>query len=183
VTAVLLRRAQPEEIDEVMRIDDEAASLYASAGLSLEYPEDHPAVQAERKRWLAAAEDGRLLLAIAEGTERAGFASTMWVDGEPYLDQLSVHPAYMRRGIGRKLLHATQAWCVDTGAEHLWLTTYAHLSWNGPFYVREGFVEIPEEACGPELRAILQNQRTWLPAPEQRVAMRWSVPDQKPPLS
>jgi hypothetical protein len=60
VTAVLLRRAHPDEIDAIMCIDDEAAALYASAGLSLAYPEDHPAVQAERKRWLAAAAGGRV---------------------------------------------------------------------------------------------------------------------------
>ncbi len=53
----------------------------------------------------------------------------------------------------------------------LWLTTYAHLPWNGPFYERHGFVVMRDNDCGPELRAILDEQRAVLPDPKKRVAM------------
>jgi len=58
------------------------------------------------------------------------------------------------------------------GAEPLWLTTYAHVPWNAPFYERHGFVAVPESACAPALLAALEEQRRFLPAPQQRIAMR-----------
>jgi hypothetical protein len=44
--------------------------------------------------------------------------------------------------------------------------------WNRPFYEREGFDVVPATDCPTEIVAILDEQRRWLPAPEQRVAMR-----------
>ena len=99
---------------------------------------------------------------------KADFATLCKVDDEPYLDQLSVHPDNMRQGVGTKLLEQVLS-C--SGDRPLWLTTYAHVSWNKPYYEKRGFVQVPEEFCGPELREILQKQRVALPAPEERVAM------------
>jgi ribosomal protein S18 acetylase RimI-like enzyme len=75
----------------------------------------------------------------------------------------------MRQGIGRRLLERAIEWA---GGESLWLTTYAHIPWNRPFYERHGFVTIPESACPPGIVAILDDQRKALPAPHQRIAMR-----------
>ena len=35
----------------------------------------------------------------------------------------------------------------------LTLITYRDVPWNGPWYLRHGFVELPESAWGPQLRA------------------------------
>jgi ribosomal protein S18 acetylase RimI-like enzyme len=91
-----------------------------------------------------------------------------FVDGAPYLDQLSVHPRMMRRGIGRMLVSQALTW---SESKNLWLTTYSHLAWNRPYYERYGFTVIPEIECGPELQQILALQRAALPIPEKRVAM------------
>jgi N-acetylglutamate synthase-like GNAT family acetyltransferase len=81
----------------------------------------------------------------------------------------------MRRGIGRRLLEHVIAWAREGGARHLWLTTYGHLPWNRPFYESVGFVLVPEERCGPDIRHHLADQRRWLPEPSQRVAMRLAL--------
>jgi GNAT superfamily N-acetyltransferase len=91
------------------------------------------------------------------------------LDGQPYLEQLSVRVAAQRQGLGRLLLLRAIAWA---GAQPLWLTTYAHVAWNRPFYERHGFVAVPEGECAPEILAALEDQRRWLPAPEQRLVMR-----------
>ena len=53
----------------------------------------------------------------------------------------------------------------------LWLTTYAHLPWNRAFYERLGFGAVAETACSPGIVALLDEQRHWLPAPSERIAM------------
>jgi predicted N-acetyltransferase YhbS len=74
----------------------------------------------------------------------------------------------MRQGIGSRLVSFAIEW---SAGQRLWLETYAHLPWNKAFYERHGFQAVPPEAAPAEVRAFLDEQRRWLPAPEERIAM------------
>ena len=169
---VTLRVGTVYEIDALCEIDNDAVELFTRAGLDMDLPLDHEFFAAERARWLRSLLSGRTLLAAAPSGRILGFAASGTVDGEPYLDQLSVRTQFMRLGIGTALLTATAHRARDDGASALGLTTYNHLSWNRPFYERAGFSVVPELKCGPEMLAVLAHERRWLPLPEQRVAMR-----------
>lgn len=164
-----VRLARPEEIDLLVAIDDDASALYAEVGLALSLAADDPFVVAERERWDAAIAEQRAWIAESAPAGLLAFAICGYVDRAPYLDQLSARRAYMRKGLGRLLLARAIEWRPGSP---LWLTTYAHLPWNAPYYERAGFVRIPEAEHGPELRSILSAQRQALPRPEQRIAMR-----------
>lgn len=161
-----------DDFDDVVRIDDEATALYAEAGLELVLGASHPFSQAEQARWLRSAELGRLFFAVNGGRARVGFAALDVLDEAAYLDQLSVRRSAMRRGAGRFLVHHAIAWAKNAGYAALWLTTYGHLPYNVPFYTREGFELVTESECGEGVRHHLDEQRRWLPLPDQRVAMR-----------
>lgn len=167
-TPFAIRGARPEELPDVVAIDDEATELYLQAGVPMVLAADHPFVHAEVERWRRAIARGALLVAVDEGQRKLGFAALGEADGSPYLDQLSVLPSEMRRGIGRALLART---FELSAGRALWLTTYAHLPWNRPFYERFGFRPVPESECGPEVLDALARQRESLPHPEQRIAM------------
>jgi GNAT superfamily N-acetyltransferase len=167
--SITIRPASPDDIDEAVAIDDDACTLYERAGLHVDLGPEHPYTRAERARWTLAAEEGRAFLALASDGRAVGLLVLGLVDGEPYLDQLSVRSAAMRRGIGRLLLERAITWAA--GAP-LWLTTYSHVPWNRPFYEREGFVVVPEAGCPRGILEELQEQRRCLPAPGERVAMR-----------
>lgn len=164
----LLRLARPDELRAIVAIDDAASELYADAGLHLALGPDHPFVVDESVRWARAIANGLAHVAVDAGDRLVGFMTLGLVDDAPYLDQLAVHPHAMRRGIGRALMQRAFAW---SGARALWLTTYAHLPWNQPYYERHGFVVVPEAACGPQMKRILASQRAALPEPDSRVAM------------
>lgn len=117
-------------------------------------------------------EAGTALLASDASGEPIGFAAAGMLDGEPYLDQLSVRTNFMRLGIGTALIDAVASNAARAGSRVLWLTTYRHLPWNRPFYERAGFVAMPEHECGREILEVLRYQRCWLPFPEERVVMR-----------
>jgi ribosomal protein S18 acetylase RimI-like enzyme len=164
-----LRRARTDELDTLVAIDGDASALFDEAGLSTLLDDDHPFVRDERERWRNATRAGQVTLALVASGEAVGFSVLGTVDGQPYLDQLAVRVAAMGRGIGRTLLeHALRE---SSTAGELWLTTYAHLRFNRPFYERAGFRVVPESACGRQMRAVLQSQRRALPCPEQRIAM------------
>lgn len=165
-----VRLATPDEIDALVQIDTEAASLFAEVGIALTLPEDHPYAHEERECWLRATRASRTYVAEVAGDRYAAFMVLDVVDGAPHLEQLSVRPAHMRRGLGRRLLE--QAIAHSRAGGSLSLTTYAHVPWNRPFYERAGFRVVPETEHGPELREMLRLQRGALPDPDQRVAMK-----------
>lgn len=166
----LIHLASPADLDELVAIDDDACRLFERAGLNFHFPPGHPALQQERCRWEIALQQGWVRLASIDQVH-VGFCVWGLVDGLPYLDQISVRSDAQRRGVGARLIDASREWALARGETSLWLTTYAHFDWNGPYYERLGFRRVAEDACGPELRALLAEQRGWLPAPEQRIAM------------
>ncbi len=175
VAVSTIRLARPGEIAVLAAIDDDAGRLYAEAGLPIELAPDHPFVLAEQARWQHSAGLGHVFLAVDAEDRGLGFAALGWVDGEAYLEQLSVRSDAMRRGLGRRLLRRAIEWAAQQGRSSLWLTTYGHLSFNRAFYEREGFVVIAEPEWPPELAHHIAEQRRCLPDPEQRIAMRRTI--------
>lgn len=175
LAAPILRLAQPEEIDVLVAIDDDAGRLYAEAGLPIEFEPDHPFLVAEQARWRQAAGLGHVFLAVDAEGRGIGFAALGWADGEPYLEQLSVRSGAMRRGLGRRLLRRAIDCAAQQDGTSLWLTTYGHLPFNRAFYEREGFVVVAEPGWPPDIEHHIAEQRRYLPDPEQRIAMRRPV--------
>jgi GNAT superfamily N-acetyltransferase len=173
---VTLRAGTPREIEALCEIDLDACELFTRAGLDLDLPANHEFFVAERARWMRSLASGRTLVALGFSGRMLGFAAGAVLDGDAYLDQLSVRRQFMRNGVGTTLLRATARRARAEGATALWLTTYHHLSWNRPFYERAGFSVIPETQCGPEMLQVLAHERRWLPLPEQRVVMRMALP-------
>lgn len=164
-----LRPARSSELSELVRIDDAAGTLYAQVGIVFEFGWDHPFAMAEAAQWSRAIETGLVQVAVDREDNPFGFIALEVLDGDPFIRQLSVHPAAMRRGIGSALVWHAIGW---SGTRSLWLTTYSHVPWNAPFYARRfGFVAVPESECGPELKGIQEEERTVLPQPEHRTTM------------
>ena len=172
LTAFELRIGAATDIDTLCEIDVDASELCVRAGLDVGFSTEHEFALAERTRWLCSLSLGGTLLAVGARGSVLGFAASGVRDLEPYLDQLSVRRSSMRSGVGSALLSATENKARVSGAHSLWLTTYGHLAWNRPFYESRGFVVVPESQLGREMRAELEYERHWLPAPEQRVVMR-----------
>jgi ribosomal protein S18 acetylase RimI-like enzyme len=85
-----------------------------------------------------------------------GYVRVELVDDQPHLEGLSVRPKEMRHGIGTALVHAACQWATQQGFSQITLCTFADVPWNGPFYTRLGFTEIP--APSPALRALRQRE-------------------------
>jgi GNAT superfamily N-acetyltransferase len=167
-----IRLGVAAEIDTLSDIDLDAGALFERAGLYLNLPANHEFLIAEETRWLRSLMLGKTLVAVAPSGAPVGFAASGLLDGQPYLDQLSVRTQAMGRGIGSALLRATEHRARQSGGRHLWLTTYGHLAWNRPFYERAGFIVVPESNCGPEILETLAFERRWLPRPADRVVMK-----------
>jgi GNAT superfamily N-acetyltransferase len=139
VSGIAVRVASAADLGEVPAVEDAADGLFRERGV-LDLPAAAPAA--------LRADAWRVLVA---GRPVVGFAALERVDGEVHLEQLSVHPSAMRRGVGAALLEAAVDVARAVGARRVTLTTYADVPWNGPWYAARGFTEVTDP--GPELAA------------------------------
>ena len=90
---------------------------------------------------------------VVAGDPPVGFAAVEEVDGATHLEQISVRGDLVGRGIGAALLDEVLARAAASGSPGVSLLTFRDIPWNGPWYARRGFAELPEERWGSGLRA------------------------------
>ncbi len=158
-----VRVARPEEYLLLTEIELAADGLFAQHGVRV--PDFRTPVQV-----LADA-----ACVLVTGDPPVGSARLEEVDGLAHLEQLSVHPAVMRRGFGAALLRGSIDWAAANGYPAITLTTFRDLPFNGPFYARHGFA--PMAQLTPGLAAIRDNERAiGLDREGVRIAMRCELP-------
>lgn len=128
----------PKDLAQLPAIELSCEAMFAEAGII--FPPGPATVQA------AIAHGAEILVA---GDPPIAFAAVIDLDGHPHLEQISVRADQGRKGTGTLLLTEV----MRTSGPGLTLLTFRDVPWNGPWYQRHGFVEFPEPAWGPQLRA------------------------------
>ena len=150
---ILLRPSGPTDDHTLEQIEVAADALLVDRFGAVDWPP--PTSSAER-----ASMTGFVL--VAEDTPSdadpvvVAFVHVLEIDGQAHLEQLSVHPEYGRRGIGRRLVEAAKAEAGDRGHARLTLRTYVDVPWNAPFYATCGF-ELSEPDT-PLLRSLVATE-------------------------
>jgi hypothetical protein len=141
--AFTARTAVPADLAALPAIELSAEPMFAELGIV--FPPGPTTVEG------AIAHGADLLVA---GDPVIAFAAVMDLDGHPHLEQISVRADQTQNGIGSLLLGDV----VRRYGPGLTLLTFRDVPWNGPWYRRHGFVELPGPAWGPELRAHWQEE-------------------------
>lgn len=175
---IVVRPSAPDDIPLLQDVEIDAGQLFHEVDLGTIADSDPPSAStlAEHIR------DGTAWTAEVD-LGVAGYAVASVVDGEGHLDQVSVRRAAAGQGIGRLLIDAVCRWAARQGHDAVTLTTFSEVAWNGPYYERLGFRELPVDAWGPELAAIRLRERLAGIDVAPRIAMRllltdWVTPPQ-----
>lgn len=117
-----------------------------------------------------------LWVAVDAQNRPVGFALAVELDGRLHLEEMDVHPAHGRRGLGKLLVDA-----VCTEARHrgqdVSLSTFRDVPWNAPFYARLEFRQLEESELTPGLRRLREAEaRRGLPPDTRMLMVRvWSA--------
>lgn len=150
---ITIRLATPRDIPRMQAIEIAAGRLFAEIGM--QDVADDGAHESE----LLEGHVGRGLAWVAEGDGGVcAYALADVVDGAGHLEQVTVHPDQGRQGIGRLLIDAVADWARSQGCTALTLMTFRDVPWNGPYYRRLGFEDVPEDELGPGLRQLRANE-------------------------
>jgi ribosomal protein S18 acetylase RimI-like enzyme len=161
----VVRRAESGDLPLLADIERTADRLFGSLGIV--FPPGPTVVE-------EAIEAGAEI--YVAGSPPIGFAAVQERDDDTHLEQIAVHADHGRQGIGGLLLGQVLEHAVARGSAGVTLITFRDVPWNGPWYARQGFTELPEERYGPEIRALWQAEiDAGLHALAPRLVM-WSPP-------
>ncbi|MEO1476319.1 MAG: GNAT family N-acetyltransferase [Pseudomonadota bacterium] len=137
-----IRFAEQLDIPALIAADRAASELFRPTGLVPNMgtiPESVPTDILSQ-----AIEDG-MVIVVADDQGPVGFAMNRIQDEVLYLDQISVDPSHGQRGLGRLLILHVFGLAEDHKLGAVVLSTFRDLPWNGPFYRKMGFKEIPRK--------------------------------------
>lgn len=163
-----IRLANVAELPALQEIECAAAALF----LQTDYAFLAAAAPTSFDLLYQQCQKGLVWVAARGDDQPVGFVIALPLDGHLYLQEIDVHPAYGRRGLGTRLILAVGEWATRSGYNALTLSTFREVLWNAPFYARLGFVVIEEAALRRGLREVREQEaRHGLPS-EDRVCMR-----------
>ncbi len=154
MSEVLIRPAHRDDLPSLAVIEREADRRFAEAG----HPEflDGETIPEDVAR--RAIDDGRITVAELDRAV-VGWLFVTRMGGELCVGQVSVSPAYGRRGIGTALLRELIAQARARGEGSIVLNTQSDVAWNMPWYACHGFVVVPLASWNDAMRAITDAQR------------------------
>jgi predicted N-acetyltransferase YhbS len=161
--------ARREHIRMLADIERAAAALFPDDVLTPEIRAS--AVPVEQLE--AACSEGRLWTATMKTGSPVGFAIAIRESNAAFLQELDVHPAHQRKGLGRRLIRNVISWAQAHESSCVTLTTFEYVPWNAPFYSRLGFRKLAEHELSCELLERLQAERRQ--GLRQRVAMQLTL--------
>lgn len=163
--------AAKEHISAFAEIERAAAGLFDEIDLPAHRRNETLSAQAH----LTAQRQGLLLAALKDSQKPVGFAVTQRMGPFLHLRELDVHPDYQRQGIGTALLKKVIILAQDHGCHALTLTTNKFVSWNAPWYKRQGFRILRDDEIPDHLSHILNQERAKGLNPSRRVAMKRKI--------
>lgn len=147
-----VRPAAESDLQRLVELEVEAGQLFHTVGMS-KVADDVPEISDLRDALVA----DRLWVA-QDQTEVVAYVMAEVLDGNAHVAQVSVSPQHARRGIGRRLIEFVESWGSAAGRPATTLTTFRDVPWNGPYYARLGYHELPSERIGPELRGTMAHE-------------------------
>ncbi|HZH04345.1 MAG TPA: GNAT family N-acetyltransferase, partial [Myxococcaceae bacterium] len=164
--------ARPEDLPLLQALERAAGASFRSLGMHKIADDEPPTVGA-----LAAFQrDGRAWVAVDLEDLPIAYLLAEPVDENAHIEQVSVHPKWARKGLGRALIDQAAAWAARQGLRALTLTTFAEVPWNAPYYERLGFQRLSEAEMTGGLRELRTGEAARGLDAWPRVTMRRPVP-------
>ena len=124
----MIRDARAEDLSKMRGIEAAAGELFRHVGMAAVADDPPPALDA-----LAVyQQDGRAWVATDAADDPIAYLLLDVVGRFAHIEQVTVHPRYARRGVGRLLIEEAARWAGARGLSGLTLTTFEEVPWNAP---------------------------------------------------
>ncbi|MDL5160609.1 GNAT family N-acetyltransferase [Actinomycetospora sp. Odt1-22] len=149
----VVRPAVVDDVGALRDIEEAAGEPFRTLGMDLVADDDPPPAEVLREF----VEAGRAWIVATDG-DVVAYLLTEIVDGCAHVEQVTVHPRYAHRRLGRSLVEHLAGWARSRGLPALTLTTYRDVPWNGPYYESLGFHWLSDDEITAGLRALREQE-------------------------
>lgn len=151
----MIRAARPADYPAIQDIERRAGQLFGTVGMDA-IADDDPFSDAELDEYTAS---GRAWATTDEADDKpTAYVIVQIVDGMAHIEQVTVDPAYARKGLGAALIEHVDSWARGQRLSGLTLTTFVEVPWNAPYYERLGFRPVAPDQLSAGLRAIRSHE-------------------------
>ena len=164
-----IRAGTPADDERLVAIENAAGRLFADHGYQA-VAQDGFENAAQLRSILRG---GDMFVAVDGDDCPVGFAFARSLADFLHLRELSVDPAYGRKGLGRALVNTVVAAARSAGLAGVTLTTFRTVPFNKPFYESLGFRELPLLEAPPILADIFRREIPHGIDPAERLIMRF----------
>ncbi|GAA5104228.1 GNAT family N-acetyltransferase [Wohlfahrtiimonas larvae] len=166
--SIQIREARSGDVEYLPEIERSAAQIFKQ-NQELAWLADHDVQPASlhqnyiqaRNSWVAVHDDIPV-----------GFINGVEYNKTFHICELSVTEAWQSQGVGRALLQAVEQIMQERGITIITLTTFKDIPWNAPFYERQGYEKLEDEALSIFLTDILDEEIESGFEPHSRCAMQ-----------
>lgn len=150
----MIRVAREDDLLWLQDIERAAGALFRALDMDLVADEEPPPIDDLRRF-----QQGGLAWVVADVHDHPmAYLLVNDVDDWLNVEQVSVHPRYAHRGLGRQLIDLADRLSAERGLAGLTLTTYVDVPWNGPYYRRLGFRFLSDDEVSEGLKAIREKE-------------------------
>jgi ribosomal protein S18 acetylase RimI-like enzyme len=173
--SIIIRPGIPSDVSHLRTAESSAATIFAAIPALAHHASEDGLSEAalhsfitQKQLWAAvpsiASHPIGFLVAHPLATESQGDSNQKSPSPAWYVAELSVSSSYQRLGIGRALIETFCKEMREEGIGNVVLTTYRDVSWNGPWYEKQGFRVVEDEEWesepwGISLRRIVDGER------------------------
>ena len=148
-----IRPAVAVDSPRLQAIERAGGELFRAIGMP-EIADDEPFSVDELEAWAIA---GHSWVAV-EGDLVTAYMVVDLLTNSVHIEQVTVDPAYSRRGHGAALIERADAYARTVGRPALTLTTFTDVAWNAPYYERLGFRTISATEMDQELLRVRETE-------------------------
>ena len=163
-----VRPADPADAPVMQQIERLAGERFREIGMP-DIADDEPMSLTELRDY---ADAGRAWVVTDDGGSLVGFALVDLIEGCAHLEEIAVSRDAQGQGLGRRLLDHVADWAREQAMPAVTLTTFRDVSWNGPYYERQGFRILAAAELTPGLIERRAAEAAHGLAPDARVCMR-----------
>jgi GNAT superfamily N-acetyltransferase len=168
----VIREAREDDLRAMQDIEVAAGEAFRTINMAAIADDPPPGVD----ELSAYQREGKAWVATDSGDRPVAYLLVDEVDRHAHIEQVTVHPLYARRGLGRDLIGEAARWAAAQRLDGLTLTTFENVPWNAPYYARLEFVRIPEAQWSEGVRRIVEAEAAHGLDAWPRVVMRRALP-------
>ncbi len=168
-----IRLAKKSDLPTLKEIEIQSAKRFSGTGLIDNLTSNF----FEPQKLSSFIDKKQVWIACSQENIEVGFVVISQRGSSAYIEELDVLPDHGKQGIGKRLMKEAIDWAKQNLFNEIFLSTFALIPWNAPFYAKLGFRTVDRQVWPDELFAVYAEELAQGLPMDERVFMKLDMID------